>query len=221
MRSMRRLPVLLATAAMLSVLVVAPASAQTGFGPPAPSANIGGLVSITPGGEVTVRGADWPTPGIITVSLCGNSGIGGSASCDLPGLAFGRHPSEWRVPRDVDGRGAADVLARASLLVTSSSTVNKVSIPVKVAGVEERKDPIIGIPPVPETSLGIRVLEVRVRKGARRSWFGVSPERTVVVEVRNSGSEPTGQRGHERDLRKGRRPGSRRRAPRSSSPSAG
>ena len=90
------------------------------------------------------------------------------------------------------GVGVPPVPCPCVLVVSSSATVNKVSLPVKVAGVAESLDPPVGVPPAPETSLGVRVVDVS-SEGGPRSWFGLAPERTVVVEVRNTGLAQTGR----------------------------
>ena len=189
-----RLSRLLAFAGVAALVVFAsllPASAQVGIGGSPPSASIGGLVEVTPGTPVAVRGADWPVPGIVTVVLCGNGGRGGSTSCDLASSrSVGTKPSgEFLLTLSP---GAPPSPCPCVLVVSSTATEDQVSIPVRVTGVEQRAASLADSPDSPATSLGVRILGSE-SSGGPTDWFGIAPEHVLVLEVENTGSAQSGR----------------------------
>ncbi|MFA1547890.1 hypothetical protein [Actinomadura chokoriensis] len=173
---------------VLAVLAVQPVPAQA---LPSRAADPG--VTVEPGSapvgtSARIRGTAWTPGATVQVQVCGAQAVHGSADCDTEravtamvaptgtfeaGLTVGAPPA------------ACPCVVRVGTLPGASGTPATVTAPFTVAGhpVERvRRD----VAPVRADVVGLEV----VGGGDRGELFGGRPRRTLVLRIRNAGSEP-------------------------------
>jgi hypothetical protein len=155
---------------------------------PVSAATSGASVSVnpeggTPGATVTVSGVNFPPSTNVQVQICGNEALDGSADCDLTTsqeVAITPH-GQFSLQMDVTvpPKPCPCVVMALDFSLTITPTT-----PFDV----------IGAPVSPLKTLKIHSLNLisaaLQRDGPWTSWFGTSPQRTLVITVHNPNSLP-------------------------------
>ncbi|WP_436767675.1 neocarzinostatin apoprotein domain-containing protein [Streptomyces sp. URMC 123] len=152
----------------------------------APSASVSST-TVALGETVTVSGAGWRPDTLLTVLLCGQNRIGGSASC---ANAHGR-----AVTTRADGSFSRELPVGAPPkpcpcvvhVATVTGEPASAEAELAIAG-----HPVAALPPDPGQGGGrLSVLEARLEgESGLLTWFGAPARRTVVLVVGNVGSAP-------------------------------
>ena len=140
------------------------------------------------GEKMTVRGSGWPT-GKVSVQICGNNAVNGTADCDGPGTrSFGIGSNGAFAGRVVVGPPPAP--CPCVVYVASNFAAQGVTIPITI-----KDHPIQdGIPTV-DPNAGLTTLSLTssfVRGDWWRDALGISPTRIMTVTITNTGGRPSG-----------------------------
>lgn len=141
---------------------------------PSPALTVNPL-AVSAGDKITVTGTGWPGSQMVDLSVCGNGGEGGSASCNRSGAAS--------VGVGEDGVFGATLLAvvppvACPCVVRGTSGAYSAVQALDVIGAPLRTAPAAIAVPIVD-AIGVE------GSGPPSSWFGGSPERDVSVSVSN------------------------------------
>lgn len=141
---------------------------------------------VTLGQEVAVTGSGWPASTMVTLELCGNAAMNGSADCDHAGARSvgvstgGRFAARMTV-------GRPPVPCPCVVKVASNSSGTEFLAKIKLLGfpeVEPRDR--LGLP---EITRLVKVTTARLERTAGwTSWFGAAPSYRLVATLRNTGT---------------------------------
>lgn len=188
MTTLRHVAQLAAVSAMVVATVqgsAAPAAALPPLGQPIATILNPNLVI---GAKLNVHGENWPQ-GTVSVQICGNLAVNGTADCDVEGTrGFGvgsSHKFDGRIVVD-----APPAPCPCVLLVGSQFDAQTVLIPVTI-----KDHPIVAGTPVADPNQGLTNLSLTADI-TRGPWWrdavGVSPERLLTLTISNTGGSPTG-----------------------------
>lgn len=135
------------------------------------------------GEQLDVSGSGWAPASRITISLCGNNALRGSADCDRGG-------SETMIANP-DGSFLTELLVAAPpepcpcvVYVVSDADLRSVRLPVEIVGVGSAPTEA---PPSRPSTPGFEVTDAELTgRGPWTAWFGGSPRRELSFVLRNT-----------------------------------
>lgn len=178
MTALRRAIALLSLAPALLVAGAHPAGAV-------PVAEIDDT-EVTIGQQVTVTGSGWPASTMVTVQLCGNQAMNGSADCDQASTAsVGVRGDGTFGTRLTVGRPPAP--CPCVIKATGESSAHQFLARIKILGLPEVEPrDRVGLP---EITRLVRFREASLeRTGGWTTWFGAAPTYRLVVTLENTGN---------------------------------
>jgi hypothetical protein len=140
------------------------------------------------GQKMVVRGAGWPK-GKVSVQVCGNLAVNGTADCDGPGTrSFGIGANGSFGGRIVVGAPPAP--CPCAVMVASNFAANVVLIPITI-----KDHPIQAGTPTADPNAGLTTLSITssfVRGDWWRDALGISPTRIMTITITNTGARTSG-----------------------------
>ena len=148
--------------------------------------------SVAPGGTITVTASDLPPSADYLVQVCGDGGVGSSATCDTTGATTGAASARGdfvvRLPVALPPAPCPCVVEVRPVHGTGAAVEPVVTAPVTIVGSAERV-PVraYGV----ESPSGLRVTRaVLVGSAGMAEWFGGPPRRTLVLTLTDAGPDP-------------------------------
>lgn len=159
--------------------VAAPAAGATA---PSPPWAVTDKTAAALSDSVHVHGGGWsPGSGLLTVLICGNLAVDGSADCDVANSVL--------ATVGADGAFQTGITVNAPprpcpcvIRVGTDASPDAVKIPLRITNFSQGS-----VTAAPSVVRAVRVSDVRLGAGSWTSWFGMASRRTLEYAVTNTG----------------------------------